>query len=136
MSPVQIEDITERFLALSAVVPLHAITNETDYDRAVSVCSHLLDAGAADEHSPLADLTNALGVFIAEYEDVHHPAVAVSPAATLRFLMEQHGLSQSDLPEVGSQGVVSEILRGKRDLNIRQIKELARVFQVPAALFI
>jgi HTH-type transcriptional regulator/antitoxin HigA len=98
--------------------------------------NQLLDAGAADEHSPLADLTNALGGFIAEYEDVHHPAVEVSPAATLRFLMEQHALSQSDLPEVGSQGVVSEILRGKRELNIRQIKELVRRFQVPATLFI
>ena len=33
----------------------------------------------------------------------------------LRFFMAEHSLSQSDLPEVGSQGVVSEILNGKRD---------------------
>jgi HTH-type transcriptional regulator/antitoxin HigA len=136
MSPKQIEDITERFLALTAIVSLHAISNDTDYERAVSVCNQLLDAGGADEHSPLADLTNSLGGFIAEYENVQHPAVEVSPAATLRFFMKQHALSQSDLPGVGSQGVVSEILRGKRQLNIRQIKELAQLFQVPAALFI
>ncbi len=30
------------------------------------------------------------------------------------YLMEEHGLRQSDLPEIGSQGVVSEILNGKR----------------------
>jgi HTH-type transcriptional regulator/antitoxin HigA len=100
MSPKQIEDVTERFLALTAVVPLHAISNDADYDRAVSVCNQLLDAGGADEHSPFADRTNALGGFIAEYEDAHHPAVKVSAAATSRFLMEQHGLSQSDLPGV------------------------------------
>jgi HTH-type transcriptional regulator/antitoxin HigA len=35
--------------------------------------------------------------------------------------MEQHGLKQTDLREIGSQGVVSEILSGKRDLNVRQI---------------
>jgi HTH-type transcriptional regulator/antitoxin HigA len=60
----------------------------------------------------------------------------VSPVAMLRFLMEQHALAQSDLPELGSQGVVSEILRGKRELNLRQIKALAERFHVPAALFI
>jgi HTH-type transcriptional regulator/antitoxin HigA len=131
-----IDDITARFLSLAEIVPLQAIRNVAGYDKAVAVLNQLLDAGAADEHSPLADLTNALGGFIAEYEDVHHLPVEVSPAATLRFLMEQHALSQSDLSGVGSQGVVSEILRGKRELNIRQIKELARLFQVPATLFI
>ncbi len=33
--------------------------------------------------------------------------------------MEEHDLSQSDLPEVGSQGGASEILSGKRELNVR-----------------
>ena len=32
---------------------------------------------------------------------------------SLRFLMEEHGLRQSDLPEVGSQGVISEIFGWK-----------------------
>ena len=36
--------------------------------------------------------------------------------------MDEHGLTQSDLPEVGSQGVVSEIIHGKRELNVRQIR--------------
>jgi hypothetical protein len=42
MSPKQIEDVTERFLALTAVVPLHAISNDADYDRAVGVVSEIL----------------------------------------------------------------------------------------------
>ncbi|MFX6250459.1 helix-turn-helix domain-containing protein [Acinetobacter baumannii] len=50
--------------------------------------------------------------------------------------MEQHQLTQSDLPEIGSQGVVSEILRGKRDLNLRQVKALAERFGVGPAVFI
>ena len=51
-------------------------------------------------------------------------------------IMDEHGLTQSDLPEVGSQGVVSDILRGKRDLNIRQIRALAQRFHVSPAVFI
>ena len=35
----------------------------------------------------------------------------------------------ASLPEIGSQGVVSEILSGKRELNVRQIRALAAWFQ-------
>ena len=50
--------------------------------------------------------------------------------------MEAHGLTQSELPEIGSQGVVSEILSGERDLNVRQIRRLAKRFGVSPAVFI
>jgi HTH-type transcriptional regulator/antitoxin HigA len=51
--------------------------------------------------------------------------------------MELHELNQSDLAnEIGSQGVVSEILNGKRELNVRQIKALARRFHVDPSTFI
>ena len=50
--------------------------------------------------------------------------------------MEQHQLKQSELPEIGSQGVVSEVLRGIRELNVRQIRALSERFHVPAAVFI
>ena len=56
--------------------------------------------------------------------------------AVLAYLMEEHGLRQSDLPEVGSQGVVSEVLSGKRELNVRQIRELAARFGVSPAVFV
>ncbi len=57
-------------------------------------------------------------------------------ADLLRFFMEEHRLSQSDLAEVGSQGVVSEILNGKRDLNIRQIRALSKRFGVSPSVFV
>lgn len=41
-----------------------------------------------------------------------------------------------DLPEIGSQGVVSEVLAGKRELNIRQVRALSVRFGVSAATFI
>ncbi|MEO1801157.1 MAG: transcriptional regulator, partial [Cyanobacteria bacterium J06629_2] len=40
-----------------------------------------------------------------------------------------------DLSEIGSQGVVSEILSGKRKLNVRQIQLLAERFHVSPATF-
>jgi HTH-type transcriptional regulator/antitoxin HigA len=131
-----IAEITSRFQALSSVVPLHAIRNDADYEKAVAALNRLLDAGAANENHPLADLVNTLGSLIGEYDDVHYPAQEVSPLAMLRFLMIENSLAQSDLPEIGSQGVVSEILSGKRDLNVRQIKALSARFHVPPGVFV
>jgi len=55
----------------------------------------------------------------------------------LKFLMEQHGLKQSDLrKEIGTQGVVSEILSGNRQINARQAKALAKRFGVSPAVFL
>ncbi|NJM12603.1 MAG: hypothetical protein HC889_12675 [Synechococcaceae cyanobacterium SM1_2_3] len=59
-----------------------------------------------------------------------------SGAEVLRFLMQEHGLRQSDLPEIGSQGVVSEILNGTQALNTRQIQALAQRFGVDARVFL
>lgn len=131
-----VEEITERFQALVSIVSLSAIRTSKQYNKAVLTLNQLLDAGAADEKSPLADLVNSLGSLIGDYEDAHRGDSEVSPVTTLRFLMEQHQLTQSDLPEIGSQGVVSEILRGKRELNVRQIKALTKRFHVPASVFI
>lgn len=50
--------------------------------------------------------------------------------------MQEHGLKQADLAEVASQGVLSEILNGKRSLNLRQVKLLAKRFQITPESFI
>ena len=136
MDSEKVAAITEHYRALSALVPLHAIHDESTYEQAVRVLNGLLDAGAADEHHPLAALAHHLGTLIGYYDDAHFPPPPVPPAATLRLLMAQHGLTQSDMQEVGTQGVVSEVLSGKREMNVRQIKALAKRFHVPPSVFL
>jgi HTH-type transcriptional regulator/antitoxin HigA len=79
---------------------------------------------------------DTLGALIEAYEEQHVPLPARSGADMLQSFMEEHGLSQSELPEIGSQGVVSEVLNGKRELNIRQVRALAKRFHVSPAVFI
>ena len=131
-----IAEITSQFQALTAKIPLRAIHNEQDYDKAVSTMNQLLDAGAANEKHPLADLANTLAALIGDYDEQHYPQSSLTPLAMLRFLMQQHQIKQSELPEIGTQGVVSEILNGKRVLNLRQIKVLAERFNVPISAFV
>lgn len=112
------------------------IKNNADYERAVATLDILLDDVGNDETHPLASLVEVLGVLIEEYENEHEKQPRILGAQALRFLMEEHNLKQSDLPELGSQGVVSEILRGRRKLNLRQIKSLSSKFGVSPAVFI
>ena len=51
--------------------------------------------------------------------------------------MEQRDLRQSDLANIfGSQSNVSEVLRGKREINARQARTLGKRFGVSPAVFI
>jgi HTH-type transcriptional regulator/antitoxin HigA len=118
-----------------------AIRNEDDYDRAITLISAILDEtrnrpDREDATHPLADLLDLLTAAVREYETDHYPVPASAPNDVLRFLMEQHNLTQSDLPEVGSQSVISEILSGRRLLNARQIAALVERFRVSADAFI
>jgi HTH-type transcriptional regulator / antitoxin HigA len=125
-----------RYAALAELVPLHPIRNAREYDAAVRSMNELLDAGAADERHGLAGLAGTLGQLIAQYEARVEDRPSISGAAALRFLMQQHDLRQSDLPELGSQGVVSELLSGRRDFNSRQVRALAQRFGVSPAVFL
>ena len=116
--------------------PILSIRNERDYDVAVKRLNELVDEIGTDERHPLYGLLDALGTLIHAYEEQHHPMPQVSGADMLRFFMEERSLTQSDLPEVGSQGVVSEVLGGKRELNVRQIRALAERFGVSPAVFL
>jgi HTH-type transcriptional regulator/antitoxin HigA len=118
------------------IAPLLSIRNEREYNAAVKRLNALLDEIGDNEKHPLYGLMDTLGSLIALYEEEHYPIPDATGADVLRFLMDEHGLAQSDLPEIGSQGVVSEILNGKRELNVRQIRGLAKRFKVSPAVFV
>ncbi len=110
--------------------------NDSEYAALVEALDEILDAGGADEIHPLATLADRIGDLIEEYENANHTEPSATGVDALRFLMQQHGVKQSDLPEVGSQSVVSELLSGRRRLNVRQIGALVRRFGVSADVFI
>lgn len=118
------------------IAPILCIRNEREYNTAVKRLNELLDEISDNEKHPLYSLLDTLGTLIHAYEEEHYPIPDASGTEVLRFLMDEHGLTQSDLPEVGSQGVVSEILNGKRELNVRQIRSLAERFGVSTAVFV
>lgn len=116
--------------------PFLAIRSEEEYDLAVEHLNALLDAIGDAAKNPLYRLIETLSVLIEAYDREHHGLPEASAVDVIRFLMEEHSLTQKDLPEIGSQGVVSEILSGRRALNVRQIQALAERFNVDAGVFL
>ncbi len=110
--------------------------DEESYNHLVSVLDSLIDEVGENENHQLASLLEVVGNLIETYENSQNAIAASEPIAVLRELMNEHGLTQKDLSDVGSQGVVSEILNGKRELNVRQIRSLADRFKVSPAVFI
>ena len=116
---------------------MRPIRDEDHYRALLGFVDDCFERFGGDEHHPLFALVDLVADRIREYEDRAHPWPNTStPATVLASLMETHGLRQGDLPEVGSQGVVSEVLAGKRALNARQVKALAQRFKVPADLLL
>ncbi len=109
---------------------------EVEYENLVSMLDNLIDEVGENENHPLSSLMESIGILIETYENKNIPTISGNANDSLRYLMKEHNLKQSELPEIGSQGVVSEILKGKRTLNIRQIKKLSSKFNISPLVFI
>lgn len=133
---IQLKHLLPAWETFRRATDIAPIRDEAHCRRMVAMLDALLDETAGDEAHPAMGLVDIVGDLIEDYETEHHPLPDVSGVQALKFLMEQHGLKQTDLREIGSQGVVSEILSGKRDLNVRQIRALSERFGVSPATFV
>ena len=92
--------------------------SEDEYQNLVGVLDSLVDEVGNTQDHKLAPVMETIGNLIETYENQKHEINEASPIDALKYLMLEHSLKQSDLKEIGSQGVVSEILMGKRTLNL------------------
>jgi HTH-type transcriptional regulator/antitoxin HigA len=136
MGAIEIDKIARRYEALCELVPLKPITKKAEYDAAVEHLNRLLDAGGANQAHPLSGLVEALGEMIHAYEKRQKPAPEAESREVLRYLMTERGLKQGDLADIASQGAISDILSGRRDISKAMAKKLAARFQVEPAAFL
>lgn len=103
----------------------------------VTLMNELLDETADSANHPLQGLLDIVTLLVEDYDKRNVPLPDADPAAVLRLLMQQHGLRQADLADLfGSQSNVSEILSGKRTINVRQAKALAKRFGTSSAVLV
>ena len=135
--PIDLKSVQSAWQCLNKLVPLGPITNAKDYELRVGVMDELLDRIGANESHRLMPLLDIITRQIEAYEAQHHALPDAPPAVVLAYLMEEKGLKQTDLAEeLGGQSIVSAVLNGKRELNIRQVRALALRFKVSPAVFL
>ncbi len=128
---------TWRELESQTHVKLRTIESERHYRAMISFMNDLLDMVGDRETHPLMGLLDVVTAFVHDYEERNIEIPDATPAVILGFLMEQNNLRQNDLAEdFGSQSNVSEVLSGKREINARQARALAKRFGVSPAVFI
>ncbi|HAS50271.1 MAG TPA: transcriptional regulator [Gammaproteobacteria bacterium] len=123
----------EIFQRQTGIAPIH---DEAHYQRMVALLDALLATVDGQEQHPIMGLIDIVGDLVEDYEAEYHALPMATGIQALRFLMEQHNLQWSDLPELGHQNDIMEILSGRRELNSRQAHELAQRFSVSPATFI
>jgi HTH-type transcriptional regulator/antitoxin HigA len=135
-APVDMQHLLPAWEQFRAATDISPIRDEGHHVKMTKILESLLDEVGSDESHPIMGLIDIVGDLVDDYEQQFHPLPQTNGVDALRFLMAQHDLKQTELHEIGSQGVVSEILTGKRELNLRQVRALSERFGVSADTFL
>lgn len=131
--------ISDTYLELVELFPLKPIESEKDHKIALSVTEKIMNFLLTEKNPDegIRIYLKTLSDLVSDYESAKFKSAAVSGKEMLAYLMELRGLTQSDLAkELGGQPIVSKILKGERELNLRQIKALAKRFKISPEVFI
>jgi HTH-type transcriptional regulator / antitoxin HigA len=113
------------------------VATEAEYDQTIAEINRLLRKGEANLSPEEDRLLDLLSTLAENWEVAQHPIPEAPGYRTLKHYMQVRGLRQIDLqPFLGSPGVTSEIVNGKRSITKEQAKRLGALFGVSPAVFI
>ena len=79
-----------------------------------------------------SDEVEVLSILVKEYEQEHYPVPKPNPLEAIKFRLEQMDISEAELSAIlGSRSRKSEILSGKRKLNLSMIRQLNKRLRYP-----
>jgi HTH-type transcriptional regulator/antitoxin HigA len=125
------------FLDLNRRLPLQTIKDDVGLDDAIDMIDRLvaLPRRSKGQEEYLATLS----LLIEKYEDEHYNTELASftPLEMLQYLVEENGMTASDLGRVvGQRQLGSKLLKGERQLSKAHISALAEHFSVDPGLFL
>ena len=110
------------------------VNDEQEYDNALKIVDALMSK--TELTSEETELLQVWAILIEDYEDKNYPMTEATPHEVLLHLMEVKEVRQVDLTGIlGSKGVVSEVVNGKRSISKAQAKALGEFFKVNPNLF-
>jgi HTH-type transcriptional regulator / antitoxin HigA len=130
-----IAELNQEYGRLLTMVQPKVIETEEENEFYLAEVSKLMQLG--ENLSPAQEqLLKLLVNLIENFEDQHYQLNPATPLEILQEFVSDRGLKQKDLlPVFGSQGIVSEVLSGKRSISKAQAKALGAFFKVSRTLF-
>ena len=136
-TPMELKLHRTRYSSLLAEVAPMVPRTEKENERLLAEIEKLMVKGEKNLSPEEDALLELLTQLVETFEKRVYPREKTSPAELVAFLLEQRGLSPSDLWSVlGSKGRVSELLSGRREVSKDQAKRLGAFFHISPAAFI
>jgi HTH-type transcriptional regulator/antitoxin HigA len=132
------EVIDNRYFELVRKFPLKSLASEKELDQAIEIVNTLVDRGF-ESLTPGEDAyLDVLSDLVEKYENEHYPVEDPSAEDMLKFQIEQRSTNQRAVALGAGIAIstISEVLAGRRKLNLDHIQKLAKFFDVEPALFI
>lgn len=115
---------------------LKPIRNNKQYETALEKVYVLMQKNIKT-NSKESDELEILSILVKEYENVHFQVPKPNPLEAIKFRLEQMNISEAELSEIlGYRSRKSEILSGKRKLNLNMIRKLNDALNIPAEVLI
>lgn len=115
---------------------VRTLADEAEYQEALKAIRPYFDR-EPDEGTAEAAHFDALMLLIEEYEQRHYPLPRATPIEVLKAVMEANNYTRADLIEViGSKSRVADLLNGRREMNLDQIRKISRAWRIPAGALI
>jgi HTH-type transcriptional regulator / antitoxin HigA len=119
---------------LTSTLP-SVIRSEAENERYIHMLEEL-DRKASRISAAERRMAQLLTLLIEDFEEKHYALKAASAVDVLNELMLANNLKQKDLVDVfATPSIVSEVLRGKRQLTTEHIRRLSRRFHVSPEVF-
>jgi HTH-type transcriptional regulator / antitoxin HigA len=113
------------------------IRSEKENEKAIEMAGRLMRKGKRSRSPEENRLLELLVTLIEDFEEKAYPMGPSNPAVALRELMREHNLKQTDMVDIfGSQGTVSQVLNGKREISKSQARKLSERFRLSIDVFI
>ncbi len=130
--------VDENYGKLLQLVQPRKIETKYDYEKFLTLLEELLGKEESESLSEQESLLiELLLVIVQEYESQNVSLPELDPRDILLHLMEAQELKQTNLVgAIGSSGVVSEIVNGKREISKAQARSLGELFNVSYKLFL
>jgi HTH-type transcriptional regulator / antitoxin HigA len=125
----------EIYSQLVAEVTPKVIETEDEYEQFLAVAERLtFKKDQTPEESALYDLVTML---VETYEAQHYSIDESSPSEVLLHIIESSGINKVDLIDIfGSSEILTQVLAGKKAINISQANILGDQFQLSPTIFL